>query len=469
MEGWLEMDRRRFIRLASRASASTLILSPGSKAKTKAPISPAKIYEAYEPKMAKLAGTKVLPAGVNKALAAHAVDSLARKMGNNKDLGKAWQALLPGIQPTSKIAIKVNALKPQTSPQYCTMEAIILGLKSMFNGTFPAKNIFLIDNDLGGAFKPAHIDNAFGAANLNKLGVWHGKDSYSGDTLTIDGIKLYVSTKLTEAIRSPGGQIINFLCPRPHRIFAGFLSGHIKNMMGTTSTLRNTYKVSGLGAGKLFHWSGERTTTANYTRTEKCFVDLHKYMQPKTALYIADMILMPKQEDGSGYEKIGNRIAFSNDPCAADSYVVDKLLEKGFKVYRGTPPVPYDPTKYTPKALEAAGLGTTSYQTVSVPTGIRKNPLGKADAAANRIYAVSHTPGGVTFRVSSNGRAVKRIRITNSLGQLVGEIDASRVVSNTTIFRWDGRGLSDSRLSSGAYFLSDRGTGAAIGKIALAW
>lgn len=430
------MRRRNFLKIAGGASASTLLGPIASQAASQAQ---PKVYEVHDAQLMK--SKLIAPSVVNKDNAKSAVDALARKMGNNADLGKAWQNLLPGITKTSKICIKVNCLKPQTSPQLCTLEAIIAGLKSMFAGTFPAKNIFLIDNNLQGQFKADHVNNAFGSANLDKMGVWHGKDSYQGPTVNVNGKNVYVSTKWDEAAKTPGTTCINFLCPRPHQFFAGYLSGHIKNMMGMVSTSKTTYAAA-RGPNKFFHNNS----------TTKYYEDLFKHVGPQTALYISDLLLFCKHENAY-YDKQGQRLAFSNDPCAIDAYVVDTLNKAGYTKV----------TKKTPTGLQKAGLGSTNYQKVPVPlvTSIRRAASFRTNQRS-RVTTLSKTRGEITFRVEGNGDSIGSVRITNSRGRLVRELKEN---GRAGVFHWNGKDVSGRLAASGVYFL-EAGRGA-LGKISL--
>lgn len=450
------MNRRRFIKLAGEVSASSLLFPARLKAKAQFA---AKVYEVHNTGMVN--GTAAKPAAVNKALVKESVNKIVKAMGNNADLGKAWESLLPGITLESKVGIKVNCLKPETSPQFCTLEGIVFGLLAMFKGKFKASQVFLFDNnfELKNFFKPAHVDNAFGAHNLEKLGIWHGTDSYNGGSIKVGEHTLRVSTKWAEAAATPGTTCISFLCPRPHLYFAGHLSGHIKNMMGAVSTTRHKYNAAaGVKNGKHAYFHDQASS--------KYFVDLHRHMKPQTALYISDMIFIPNYESGN-WDEIGSRIAFASDPCAADSHAVDRLHEAGYVTGK------HVPTKKTATDLQAAGLGTMDYEVV-VPVipdpdqgpAIRNMaPSGKAGNP--RIVTMGQTREGLTFRVEGISQRLNRspIRIVDSQGKIVRNLKSIRQNGDSGIYHWGWRGDSGKRMGSGTYFFHVDGMRGALGKI----
>lgn len=444
------MNRRNFLKITGVASAGTMVPTSIASAKTSA-MGSNKVYEATHAKM--VTGTRAIPSAINHTYAKAAVDCLARKMGNNSDLGKAWEAIFPGIKKTDKIGIKVNCLKRETSPQLCTLEAMVNGMTAMFGGTYPAANIAIFDNDFAlYGFNAAHVDNAFGKSALNKLGIWHARDTYRGPKIKIANNDFYVSTKWNEA-----KYCINFLCPRPHILFAGFLSGHIKNMMGAVSTMQNKFDTQRAESGGKFH------DKSNF----KAYVDMmgNPNIALKTFLYVSDFILVPNAENASYYDKIGKTVTFATNGVSVDSYVVD-FLKKLF------------PSKATnkkvPQALAAANLGSLTYSKITVPVTISGidsgKPTGHTQQRSVRNTGITAQPlWGHGYRfdihpITEKGRSGV-LRIVNAKGQTVRALPISSGIRSVV---WDGKTRSGKAVVRGTYFLRAKGsTWSKVGKFVI--
>lgn len=149
------MNRRKLI---AGISASTLLLLQSVDYQAASSDS-AVVYKSFDERMVsenKPDRTKV----VEKVVIA-AVNSTIVRMSGQKDIGKAWQKLLPGVTPLLKIAIKLNLLHPYNGPQFATLKAVVLGLQSMSMGSFPPVHIFAFDNT------SRRVDAHYGTRNLD--------------------------------------------------------------------------------------------------------------------------------------------------------------------------------------------------------------------------------------------------------------------------------------------------------------
>ena len=268
------------------------------------------------------------------------VDACVKAMADSSSVDESWQTILPGVTTASKIAIKINCLNTNVHPQFATVRALVEGMTSMFGGSFPAGNISLFDNNL---WTTGKVDACFGTSELDALGIVHGEDSYaSSDTVSIGGTTCHVSKYWADADYG-----ISLAKMSPHQYYAGGLSGVIKNMMGAISTGSNADFAAKTGGGG-FH------DGAPYV----AFCDLFgNYARDHLHLHVVDMLFACRHENEAGWSKLVERITMGRDPCAVDSYNVDKLNELGMNVVQ---PV----TKAVPEAMAAAGVGTTAYHLV---------------------------------------------------------------------------------------------------------
>ncbi|MDP2983723.1 MAG: DUF362 domain-containing protein [Candidatus Latescibacter sp.] len=335
------MTRKQFI--AGLATSS--LLFPGSHPSPAATEKSAVVYEAFDERMVN--GNKPIGTKVDEKTVIAAVNSIIKKMSGKNDIGKAWQKLLPGVTPQSKIAIKLNLLHPYNGPQFAILKAVVLGLKSMFKDSFPPGHIFAFDNTADNI--SGRVDATYGPDNLNALGIVRNPDEYTGDAMTVAGKTMYISKTLSDADYG-----ICMVASRRHQYFAGQLSGVIKNMMGALST--NTTRYEALMASN----EGGFHDNSNYA----AYIDMFKnYMKDHLHLYIADHVLIPLNE-ARPYVRVGNRIVIGKDPCAVDTRSVD-ILNSLFTFEESE-----KPTTTVPMALAKAGIGTIKYELKTIPVSL---------------------------------------------------------------------------------------------------
>lgn len=328
------IDRRTFIGAVGAAAGSTLLASPEARAATN-------VYSAYSTNM--VTGTS--PSTVQEAWVQAGLDACVKAMTGQSSVGKAWEALFPGVTASKKIAIKINCLKKEVSPQLATIKALVNGLTAMCGGSFPAGNIYLFDNTMpfSGLSGTNRMAAVYGATALNALGIVHTDPSpqYSGSSFSVTGKSYYAAHYLAQADYGIG------LVPlKPHQYYAGGITGVIKNMMGGCSTSTSSY-----AGGETFHAGSPYQP----------FVDLFKNcMKAKLQVYVVDMLFAAKTENASGWYKVVNRITTGTDPCAIDAYFASVLTSLGLSGC----------TKAVPQALANAGLGTTGYTLVEPTVSI---------------------------------------------------------------------------------------------------
>jgi uncharacterized protein (DUF362 family) len=312
------------------------------------------VYSAYHNNLV----TGTTPSTVQENWVQAAVDACVKAMTGQSDVGKAWEAIFSGITASKKIAIKVNCLNTNVYPQLATVKALVKGMTQMLGNSYPAANISLFDNNL---WKSSKVDSCYGASNLNALGIVHGEDTYaSGTTVSIGGTTMYISKFWADADYG-----VSLAKMSPHHLYAGGLSGVIKNMMGALSTNNSaTYKAKTGGGG--FHDGSPFTA----------FRDLFTgYAKANLQLHVVDMLFACNHENASGWSKVVKRITMGQDPCAVDACNADMINALGMSLSN---PV----TKDVPNALAQAGVGNASYNkkepTVSItPVAPSRDDLDK--------------------------------------------------------------------------------------------
>jgi uncharacterized protein (DUF362 family) len=280
---------------------------------------------------------------VNAAVVKTAVESCFKAMAGASTVADAVRAVFPGVTAGSKIAIKINCLRPEVSPRFESVKALIECLKTVVS----AGNISLFDNNL---WRSGKVDAAYGAANLNALGIWHGEDTYGSPAVNITGRNMYVSQRLQAADFG-----ISLAALKPHQYYAGYLSGTIKNMMGAVSATTSSYAGESSGASR-FH-SGA-TPFANL---------FSGYMGSKLHLYFVDMIFGTRHENYPSWTKVVKRITMGTSPSRVDAYMVQVIKDVGLNAYNTTTLVP-------------AAVGPTGYTRVDVTASAEPPKWSREDA-----------------------------------------------------------------------------------------
>jgi uncharacterized protein (DUF362 family) len=335
------IERRDFLKMG----AMTAMAAAALPEKAHGAVDNTKVYTCYDDAM--VSGTTV-----DAAVVKTAVESCFKAMAGTSTVADAIRAVFPGVTASSKIAIKINCLNTSISPRFEAVKALIECLKTVVNGA----NISLFDNNL---WTTAKVDKAYGASNLNALGIWHGEDSYGSPTVNITGRNYYVSQRIQAADFG-----ISLAALKPHQYYAGYLSGTIKNMMGAVSTSTSSYTD-----GERFH-SGA-TPFANL---------FSGYMNSKLHLYFVDMIFGTRHENYSSWTKVVKRITMGTSPSRVDAYMVQVIKDVGLNAYNTTTLVP-------------AAVGPTGYTRVDV-TASTEPPKWSREDAEKAIR--DHKAGSVT-------------------------------------------------------------------------
>jgi hypothetical protein len=327
-----KIGRRTFIGSVGAAAGTAVLVDPFTGQEAEAASS--NVYSGHHTDL--VSGST--PSTVQENWVQAALDACVKAMTGKSSVGAAWEAIFSGVTTSSKVAIKINCLKKEVSPQLATIKALVKGMTQMKGGAFPAKNISLFDNTMpfSGLSGSNRMAAVYGSQNLSALGITFADPSpqYASATFQVRGKSYHPAAYLAQADFG-----ISLVPLKPHQYYGGGITGVIKNMMGACSTSTSSY-----AGGSNFH------DKAPY----QSFVDAFKnYMKANLHLYVADMLFAAKTENASGWSKLVERITISKDPCAMDAYFADVLNS-----------VSLPGTKAVPQALASAGLGNATYNLV---------------------------------------------------------------------------------------------------------
>jgi uncharacterized protein (DUF362 family) len=390
------IDRRNFLKMGGMATMASATL-PALKAN--AAVDNTKVYACYDANM-------VSGSTVNYSLVKKAVDNCLMAMAGKTTLSDAVKVIFPGITSSSKVAIKINCLNTNVSPPFESVKALVTALRTVVT----ASNIWLFDNQLWTTRK---VDKAYGASNLDALGIWHGDDTYGSPTVSAAGRSYYVSQRLKNANFG-----ISFAALKPHQYYCGGISGVIKNMMGAVSSSSG----SSYGKPSGIHNNGCRTAFADLFRN---------YMNNKLQLYFMDMLYGTKHENYSSWTKTVKRISMSASPSRLDAYMVQVLKSVGL-------------TDYSPNTSVPAAVGPINYSLVNVTTAGIEAHQPSGDLAQSKVLSASPNPltsrTRITIQAEAHELGQSSLAVYDARGKLVEDLTSRVRQSGSRSILWNAAG-----------------------------
>lgn len=152
------MSRRRFVRSVALAAAGSMLPVRGSSAGTRSGNSlPGRIVIRED--LSATSGATVSPSVVKQM-----VDQGLTDLTGEPDPVSAMESLLPGLDATHKVAIKVNCLNVNVPTRWEVVRAITDRLRDTLGGTYPAGNITIYDRSYG--LDPRMFNSGFNASNF---------------------------------------------------------------------------------------------------------------------------------------------------------------------------------------------------------------------------------------------------------------------------------------------------------------
>jgi len=161
------------------------------------------------------------------------VDEGIKNLTGQSDVGEAWKSIMPNLDVTGVIAIKVNCRSASLPTHPEVTNAVVEGLLKMnFNGTsFPENNIHIYDN-----YKAYFSESGY-TLNSSSSGVrCYTTNSYSSQSYSVNG----VSQKLCTLVHDTSDYLINIGVLKNHSSMAG-ATLCMKNHFGTCQSPRNMH------------------------------------------------------------------------------------------------------------------------------------------------------------------------------------------------------------------------------------
>ena len=365
---------------------------------------------------------------INSDMVQVMVDAGIKILTKENDLSEAWKIMLPGINPGSIIAIKVNCINGALPTHPEVTYAVVNTLKQMnFDGTsFPENNIVIFDrttNELrrNGGYKINTSENGVRCFGTDNVG-------YSGQTYDVSHSPQKLSKIVTE--------IVDYL------INISVLKNH--NISGVTLCMKNHYGTC--------HDPDGLHNAGNHADPQIPALNALPPIKDKQKVNICDALFGVRYRGpGGSPDFTANKILFSQDVVALDYWGREILKDRGCNTISDA--------HYIDTAAQDYGLGTNDpaqMDVVNVP-----NPTSGID----HLNAVSGGPDAFTleqnfpnpfnsstrirFHVSRSAHV--SLKIFNSNGRYVRTLIHKQLAAGSHQVQWDSRNHSGKPVSSGIY------------------
>ena len=219
------LDRRKFIQFLSVIGATSLTR-------------PKKVFSSFS----NLSNSRVIIVEDDSATSGNSINESAvqvmmdagiKNLTEQSDVGEAWKSIMPNLNPTGIIAIKVNCRSSALPTHPEVTNAVVEGLKKMnFDGVFfPENNIHIYDN-----FKAYFRESGY-TLNTSSTGVrCYTTTRYSSQGYSVNGSPQRLCTLVTDT----ADYLINIGVLKNHSSMAG-ATLCMKNHFGTCERPRSMH------------------------------------------------------------------------------------------------------------------------------------------------------------------------------------------------------------------------------------
>lgn len=414
------MDRRTCLKILSLTGMAGLVY-PRSLYPWLAPMAPSRVVVVKDENAT--VGTTI-----NTKVVEVMVESGLKALTKENNLGSAWKKLLPGLQPTSVVALKVNCINGSMSTHPVVTFAVANTLKQVTFAAqaFPENNIIIYDrtdNELkfNGRYQINTSRTGVRCFGTNSPGV-----GYSQTTFTVDG----TSQKLSRIVTEIADFVVNLSILKNH------------GTSGVTLSMKNHYGTC---------------NDPNQLHRRSCdpAIPVLNTLEPivkKQKLLIVDALFGVKEGGPGGSPQFApNSLLFGQDTVAIDYLGRDILKKSGCSTialahYIETADKTYHLGTSDPNQIEAVNVNNPSVGIDDQP-----NPDQKPDdfvLEQNFPNPFNHHTQ-VRFYVTRSGWVA--VNIYDLDGRRVRELAHKQLDAGWYQIDWDGRDQSNKVVATGVY------------------
>jgi len=219
------LDRRRFMKFLS-LIGTTSLAKPGKVFSSFSNLSKSRVV-VVEDESATSGNS------INESAVQIMMDAGIKNLTGQSNVGEAWKSIMPNLDATGVIAIKVNCRSSALPTHPEVTNAVVEGLLQMkFDGvTFPENNIHIYDN-----FKAYFTESGY-TLNTSSKGVrCYTTTSYSSQSYSVNGSPQRICT----LVKDTADYLINIGVLKNHSSMAG-ATLCMKNHFGTCERPRNMH------------------------------------------------------------------------------------------------------------------------------------------------------------------------------------------------------------------------------------
>jgi uncharacterized protein (DUF362 family) len=361
------------------------------------------------------------------------IDAGIKELTGESDLLSAWRLLLPDLQPGDKVGIKINCIARSRDLRNHkeVVDNIIESLKSL---GVAEDNIILWD------MSDDHLSRLY---PINRTGpgvkCYAAPFNVPNDSENPNAGRF--SQILADARYIINAPILKFHAKSPRRVYAG-LTFALKNYVGAVSDRNGAAHPEGR-----WEWAFNLGLIAD--------LNTQSHIKQKSKVVIGEALMSSTQRHGGGpADFFPKKILFATDPVACDAVGLEILRE-----YKGgtTSSLYYRRARaFINRARDNFDLGESQLSNIdrvlvdTTGTSIKESDT-RRDSLQNHSY-LTYPSLRIPYQVNQNSRV--KIKIYNSLGQLIRELDLGLQSRGRKVAFWDRRDSQGRIVRSGNYFFN---------------
>ena len=376
-------------------------------------------------------------AAINAGTVQVMVDNAVRALAQKDDLSDAWMTLIPGLSPTSVVALKVNAINPSLPTHPATTYAVAESLKQVSFGdeTFPENNLIIFDRG-----EPPLVRSGY-TLNSSSTGVRCVENravGYSSETYDVHNRPQRLSKVVTEMA--------------DHLINISVLKNH--GTAGATMCLKNHYGTC----------DRPGNMHGNYGDPYIAALNALEPIAVKQCLNICDALLgIRSGGPGGSPQFVANTLLAGQDIVAVDSWAATILEEHGCRTLGRASHIGTADAQYR---LGASDLSQLDVIDIANPTQM---PYTAVEAEEPSVHSPAFFQLDQNYPTPFNSRTNIRyhvprplhggMTVLNSEGQRVRRLVSGALEAGWHQVSWDGRSDAGTRVASGVYLCRLQGEG----------
>ena len=423
------LDRRTFLRIASLTGIAGLAYPRKA------------VSSLLSPALSRLAvvrdDTATNGVAINADTVQVMVDNGIRALAQKDSLSDAWMSLIPGLRPSSVVALKINGINPSLPTHPATTYAVAESLKKISFGdeTFPENNIIIFDRGEPPLVRSGYAlnDSSTGVRCLENRAVGYSRETYDVHNS---------SQRLSKIVTEMADHLINISVLKNH------------GTAGATMCLKNHYGTC----------DRPGAMHGNYADPYIPALNALEPIAAKQCLNICDALLgIRSGGPGGSPQFVANSLLMGQDIIAVDFWATQILEQNDCRTiarasHIATADAQYQLGTSDPSRIDIIGIPNPTQMPYTAVETHEPNPQSPAFFQLQQNY-----PNPFNSRTQIRYRVPRplhgEVTVLNSQGQRVRSLVSGVLEAGWHQASWDGRSDAGARVASGVYLCQLGGEG----------